>query len=167
MPKVESKVIVPLDLPTAFALSQTSGEIRKLWDPFIKEQYWLDGAVAPAKGVKTFTKSRHGFKMISQYVSIKPPKLVGMKMVEGPWFFKSFGGGWIFKDVDGSTEAIWRYTFTVKPKFLRIVANPIGVRLLRKDIDKRISFYRDACENKEVISAAKKLAELLSEANRH
>ena len=28
--------------------------------------------------------------MISQYLAYNPPRQVGMKMVKGPWFFKTF-----------------------------------------------------------------------------
>jgi len=31
--------------------------------------------------------------MVSEYVSFAPPSNVGMKMVEGPWFFEMFAGG--------------------------------------------------------------------------
>jgi len=85
---------VPIDV--AFAVSQTTGEIRCRWDPFVDEQQLLDGAVVPAKGVRTLTKSRHKLKMVSRYISFRPPTQVGMRMVEGPWFFANFAGGWSF-----------------------------------------------------------------------
>jgi hypothetical protein len=45
--------------------------------------------------------------------SFAPPANVGMKMVEGPWFFELFAGGWRFAPVDGGarTRATWRYNF--------------------------------------------------------
>lgn len=62
------------------------------WDPFIRRQHFLDGAALPAKGVRTFTVQRLGFRMISEYVSYNPPSNVGMKMTEGSWFFERLGG---------------------------------------------------------------------------
>ena len=64
-------------------------------NPFVREQRLLDGATAAAKAC-TWTRSRHRLTMVSEYVTFRPPGHVGMKMVRGPWFFKSFSGGWNF-----------------------------------------------------------------------
>src|SRR3954469_10973739 len=93
MPVVEASVLVPVDPATAFAVSQTTGAVRLRWDPFIRHQHFLDGAGAPAKGVRTFTRHRSGLAMVSEYVSYNPPSNVGMKMVRGPWFFAHLAGG--------------------------------------------------------------------------
>ena len=37
MTRVESSVVVDVDPATAFAVSQTSGQTRLRWDPFIHE----------------------------------------------------------------------------------------------------------------------------------
>lgn len=41
MPVVESSVNVPVDVATAFAVSQTTGAVRRRWDPFIREGSWF------------------------------------------------------------------------------------------------------------------------------
>jgi len=47
--------------------------------------------------------------------------------IEGPPFFQSFGGGWAFKELEpGRTLATWRYTFSIKPAALSVIADPIG-----------------------------------------
>jgi len=43
--------------------------------------------------------------MVSQYTSFRPPTQVGMEMVEGPWFFDNFAGGWSLTEVDSGTQA--------------------------------------------------------------
>jgi hypothetical protein len=101
MPVVESRCVVPVDLHVAFAVSQTQGEARKRWDPFIRRQYLVGGATRAAKRVRTFTVQRFGFRMESEYVSYNPPTNVGMKMTKGSWFFARMGGGWGFSEVDG------------------------------------------------------------------
>ena len=89
MPQVSSQVRVPVSPEAAFAVSQTHGELRLRWDPFIRSQRFLDGATAPGVGVRTLTHARVGPRMISRYVSYRPPSNVGMTMVSGPWFFAS------------------------------------------------------------------------------
>lgn len=126
MPQVRAERFIRLDPETAFALSQTTGEFRLKWDPFISEQGFLDGATAAGKGVRTRTVSRMGLKMVSEYVSYMPPKNVGMTMVSGPWFFENFGGGWRFTPDDGGTRAVWKYTFSCRPALLKPVAERIG-----------------------------------------
>ncbi len=153
MPRVEVSVVVPVPPDVAFRVSQTQGEVRYRWDPFVRSQQLLDGAERPAKGVRTLTRSRHGLRMVSEYVSYRPPSQVGMKMVEGPWFFETFGGGWTFHDDPGGTKAVWRYTFSVRPRWLAPIGDRIGSRLLQRDIERRIDGFANGCADPEVLAA--------------
>jgi hypothetical protein len=155
MPRVESSVTVPLDPERAFALSQTYGELRYRWDPFVREQRLLDGATGAGKGVRTWTRSRHHLTMVSEYVTFRPPTQVGMKMVTGPRFFRSFSGGWNFSPAgDGtSTVATWRYNFTIRPSWLAPPADRIGVWLLGRDIRRRLDAFAAACADDEIVAA--------------
>ncbi|HET6952903.1 MAG TPA: SRPBCC family protein [Acidimicrobiales bacterium] len=154
MPRVESTVTVPLDPARAFALSQTYGELRYRWDPFVREQRLLGGATGAAKGVRTWTRSRHRLTMVSEYVTFRPPGHVGMRMVTGPWFFRTFSGGWNFAPAaDGGTEATWRYTFTIRPGWLAPVADRIGAWLLGRDIRRRLDAFAAACADPRIVAA--------------
>ena len=146
---------VPLDPARAFALSQTYGELRYRWDPFVREQRLVDGATAAGKGVRTWTRSRHGLTMVSEYVTFRPPTQVGMKMVSGPWFFRTFSGGWNFSPVgDGTaTAATWRYNFTIRPAWLAPLADRVGVWLLGRDIRRRLDAFAAACADREIVAA--------------
>lgn len=155
MARVEAKIVVPVGVDTAFAVSQTQGETRYRWDPFVRSQELLDGATVPGKGVRTRTRSRHGLTMVSEYTSFRPPNQVGMKMVDGPWFFETFGGGWSFRAIDENrTEATWRYVFTIRPGWLSRLAEPVGLRLMQHDIERRIAGYARGCEDPVVVAAA-------------
>jgi hypothetical protein len=156
MPVVEAVVTVPVPPEVAFAVSQTVTPIRFRWDPFIRDQHFVDGATRPGKGVRTFTRSRHGFSMVSEYVSYAPPTNVGMKMVSGPWFFEMFAGGWRFAPGSGSNETIatWRYHFRIRPRVLRPVGDLLGRWLLGRDINRRITGYARGCTDPVVLDAA-------------
>ena len=156
MPQVTSDTWVPVPPETAFAVSQTTGEVRLRWDPFIRHQHLVD-AERPAKGVRTVTRARVGPRMVSEYVSYRPPTSVGMTMVSGPWFFGSFGGGWRFvpetrDGVDG-TRAVWKYTYSIRPGWLRFAAEPVGQWLLGREIRARIAAYARACEDPAVLGS--------------
>jgi hypothetical protein len=155
VPRVESTVVVPLPPDRAFALSQTYGELRYRWDPFVREQRLLDGATAAGKGVRTWTRSRHRLTMVSEYVTFRPPGHVGMRMVRGPWFVRSFSGGWNVTPVDAgaATEATWRYHFTIRPVWLAPVADRLGVWLLGRDIRRRLAAFAGACADRDVVAA--------------
>ena len=155
MPQVVAQAWVPLAPARAFALSQTTGELRLRWDPFIRSQRLLD-AERPGVGVRTLTHARVGPRMVSRYVSYRPPTSVGMTMERGPWFFASFGGGWRFTDeerdgVDG-TRAVWKYTYAVRPRWLRPVAEPIGQWLLGREIRARLAAFARACADPTVLA---------------
>ena len=143
MPQVSASIWVGVESADAFAVSQTTGRVRRGWDPFIRRQHFLDGATAPAVGVRTWTRARVGLAMVSRYVSYRPPRQTGMTMESGPWFFDTFGGGWRFtpQEQDGvtGTLAVWKYTFSTRPAWLRPVADRVGTWLLGREIRARIA----------------------------
>lgn len=156
MPQVSASAWVAVDPDVAFAVSQTTGEVRLSWDPFIRRQYLID-ADRPGRGVRTFTRARVGPAMISEYVSYRPPTSVGMTMIKGPWFFDTFGGGWRFApervgSIEG-TRASWKYTFSVRPAGLRSVADPVGTWLLGREIRARIAAFARACQDPRILAA--------------
>lgn len=153
MPVVTAEVVVPVSPEVAFAVSQTTGATRLRWDPFIRHQHLMDGAERPGKGVRTFTRSRHGFSMVSRYVSYVPGRNVGMTMESGPWFFAVFGGGWRFTPSGDTTLAVWKYSFSVRPQLLQPVAHPLGSWLLGRDIHRRIEAFAKACQDPVVLEA--------------
>jgi hypothetical protein len=133
MPQVTSEAWVPVPPETPFAVSQTTGETRLLWDPFIRHQHLID-AERPARGVRTLTRARIGPRMVSQYVSYRPPTSVGMTMVSG-------------------ARAVRKYTYTVRPGWLRFVAEPIGQWLLGRETAARIRAFAGTCEDPRVLAA--------------
>jgi hypothetical protein len=77
-----------------------------------------------------------------------------MKMVEGPWFFKEFAGGWTFTDLgDEQTRVTWRYTFSIRPIFLRPIVDRIGLIILPRDLDRRLRGFAKGCADPIVIKA--------------
>jgi len=95
--------------------------------------------------------------MVSEYVSFAPPtNVVDMKMVEGPWFFTVFAGGWRFAPQadGGGTDVTWRYSFQCRPPLLAPLGDRIGSWLLGHDIRRRIAGYEGGCPDPVVAAAA-------------
>ena len=76
-------------------------------------------------------------------------------MVEGPWFFDSFGGGWRFVPDGDGTRATWKYTYAVRPSWLRLLGEPIGQWLLGREIRARIEAFARACADPEILAAVR------------
>ncbi len=126
VPTVEHTATVAVAIEDAFDLSQSYG-LRLEWDPFVKSQRLLNDATVAGKGVRTLTRSRHGLRMISEYLTFRRPDSVAMKMIEGPMIFRLFSGAWQFKRVDeGRTLVIFKYHFACRPAWLAGVVHPIG-----------------------------------------
>ncbi|UFU03314.1 SRPBCC family protein [Ruania suaedae] len=154
MPIVQAQAEVPVPAATAFAVSQTTGAARLRWDPFIRRQWFLDGAPEPGKGVRTATVHRSGLRMVSEYVSYAPPRNVGMRMVTGPWFFEMLAGGWRFEDMgEGRTLATWKYSFRCRPRWLAPVAERVGAWVLGRDVRRRLAGFAAGCEDPQVLDA--------------
>lgn len=147
---VEHRAVVRARVEDAFDLSQSYG-LRLEWDPFVRAQR-LVGAITAGKGVRTWTRSRHGLTMVTEYLTFRRPTLVGMKMIDGPWFFDRFSGAWHFTDGgDGSCEVLYRYQFTTAPRWLRWLMHPIGRWLLTRDIKARLDAFARAVEQPTMI----------------
>jgi Polyketide cyclase / dehydrase and lipid transport len=156
VPRIESSCSVPVGVDTAFALSQTYGELRYRWDPFVHHQELLKGATKAGRGVQTLTRSKHRLTMISEYQSFRAPTHVGMKMTKGPWFFQSFSGGWNFVETSPTeTAVVWRYNFICRPKWIQPIAHRIGTLALQRDIDRRLAAFKKACSDPDILKEIK------------
>ena len=80
-----------------------------------------------------------------------------MTMERGPWFFGTFGGGWRFEPEThagvAGTRAVWKYTYTIRPRVLRPVAERVGQWLLGREIRARIDAFARACGDPVVLAA--------------
>lgn len=157
MPFVEVSHVVDVPASIAFAIAHTQGEMRFRWDRTVTEQRLMNGALTPDVGVRCFTRSRLGGSKVSEYTSFRPPTQSGMALVKGPWYFREFGGGWIFTPTpSGRTEAIARYNFTTRPRLLRPFLNRMAMVALRRELRRRVSGFVDACRDADIVAAVQR-----------
>jgi hypothetical protein len=146
VPNVECTLSVAVPIADAFDLSQSYG-LRLEWDPFVRAQRLMDGATAGGVGVRTLTHSRHGLRMVSQYLTYRRPESVAMKMVEGPRMFRLFSGAWHFKPIDADTTWVtFKYHFVCRPAWLHWLMHPIGRWFLGREISRRLGAFKRAAE---------------------
>ncbi len=157
MPIVEHSATVNGPIDDVFDLSQ-SYELRLDWDPFVKSQRPLRGAERAAAGVHTETVSRHGLRMVTEYLTFRRPTLVGMKMIDGPRIFRTFSGSWRFTERDdGRTDVAFRYNFTCKPAVVAPIMERVGAWYLGRDIARRIEAFRAACDDTDLLARVRDL----------
>lgn len=145
--KVEETVRIHAPAGPLFALSQDYA-LRHEWDPFTGEMAFQDGATETRPGTRVAFKSRHGLRMEVVFVTVQPPKVVAMKMLQGPWFFTRFAGSWNFRERDGSTEVTFRYAFHTRPSSLAWILVPIFAREIRA----RLAGMRRAAESTDILT---------------
>jgi hypothetical protein len=80
MPQMLADAWVPSRPTRRSRVSQTTGELRLRWNPFIHHQQ-LIAADRPAEGVQIPTRVRVGPTMASEYVSYRPPSSVGQGLL--------------------------------------------------------------------------------------
>jgi ribosome-associated toxin RatA of RatAB toxin-antitoxin module len=148
MPIIEASIDIAAPTESLFALAQDYA-LRLEWDPFLREMKFLDGAAAAAPGVRVWVRAKNGLTMEVEYVTVKPPRVVAMKMRRGPWFFKQFAGSWLFESrANNTTTVIFRYSFTTRWRQLGWCVDPLIGWVFRRDIRARLRGLKDGAERK-------------------
>lgn len=155
MGAVESIADARATAADCFAVASSYG-VRLEWDPFIRAQHLMNAAHAGV-GVRTWTHSRHGLHMITEYVTYRPPTHMGMRMVGGPPLFRTFSGSWHFTDLvadPGRCRIVFRYRFECRPTWAQALTHPIGRWFLGRDIDRRLAAFVGAVETPDIVARA-------------
>ena len=110
---------------------------RLNWDTFLRKADLLFGAKEAAKGVKALCVAKNGYGMVTEYVSFNRPKVIAIKMTDGPYMFKSFLGSWTFNEVAGNhTEVRFLYAYEFRLPFGLI--GPFIKSKLKREVKKRL-----------------------------
>lgn len=112
------------------------------WDPFLQEARLLDGALEAGLGVKARCTARSGFAglaMETVYVSFDRPRVAAVKMTKGPAVLASFAASLLQEDIGaGVTRVRYRFNFSTRPRWLRMLADPIAAALFRREVRQRL-----------------------------
>jgi ribosome-associated toxin RatA of RatAB toxin-antitoxin module len=155
MPIVEASTLINAPRPELFALAQDYG-LRLKWDPFLREMKFRDGAQEAAEGVRVWVRAWNGLSMEVEYTTVKPPEVVAMKMLRGPFFFEQFAGSWRFKPGDGDMiEAIFRYSFTTRWPILRPLLDPLIRLSFQHDVRERLRGLKRGAEEMGLLAEMK------------
>jgi ribosome-associated toxin RatA of RatAB toxin-antitoxin module len=151
MPAVEATITIAAPPGPLFALSQDYA-LRREWDPFVREMRFLGGATESAPGVRVSGRAYNGLTMEVEFVTVKPPHVVAMKMTRGPLMFERFAGSWIFEETaPGQTQVTFRYVFATRWPWLQCLLDPVIRRMLRRDIRARLRGLKQGAEQQGLL----------------
>jgi hypothetical protein len=109
-----------------------------------------------AVGVKVWVRAWTGLTMTVEYVSLDRPRVVAMKMLRGPWFFRAFAGSWRFTPTEGGTEVEFRYAFEARGRWLGWVLHPLIRWVFRRDIRARLRGLQHGVEVERLASGGRR-----------
>jgi ribosome-associated toxin RatA of RatAB toxin-antitoxin module len=129
-----------------FALSQDYSR-RQEWEPFASRSELLDGATVPAVGVDEYIESTGGLVMVSRYVSLRPPHVAAVSMIDGPPLLASFSGGWKFRQISPThCRVTFTYNFRTSPIWLRWAMEPIAGLWYKRQTRARLNGFKEWAE---------------------
>ncbi|HEX8274717.1 MAG TPA: SRPBCC family protein [Longimicrobiaceae bacterium] len=151
MPVVERSVEIRAPREALFDLAQDY-HLRGAWDPFTREMRFLDGAAEAAPGVRVRVRAWNGLRMDVEYVTVRRPERVAVRITRGPFFFENFAGSWVFHDAGGGvTRVVFRYSFRTRWGWLRPVLDPVVSAVFGRDVAARVRGLKRAAEETDVL----------------
>jgi ribosome-associated toxin RatA of RatAB toxin-antitoxin module len=122
---------------------------RLVWDTFLKKATLVDGAIEAGKGVRAYCVAKNGLGMLTEYVSYNRPKVTAVKMIKGPWLFKSFQASWRFKELStGQTAVIFQYSFSLHFPFN--LSQAFIKKNLKKNVRQRLSDLKNCLDRDQL-----------------
>lgn len=149
MPTIQAVLDIAAPIEPLFDLAQDY-DLRLTWDPFLKEMKFRGGVREADVGVRVWVRARNGLAMEVEYITLRRPEQVAMKMVDGPRMFSQFSGAWLFKSLGPElTRVTFRYNFVCRPRVLAWALGPVVARVLRRDMQARLVGLKRHAEGPE------------------
>jgi hypothetical protein len=83
--KFEEKIVIR-EMPEVIFDFTQDYQNRLKWDTFLKKAELIHGAEEAGMGVQSYCVAQNGLGMTTEYVSFNRPKVVAIKMTQGPFF---------------------------------------------------------------------------------
>jgi hypothetical protein len=115
---------------------------RLEWDTLLRAAYLTDGHTAAGKGVTSVCVGRRSlgsltFKTV--YVTFERPSRAAVKLLNAPPFFATWAASIQHQDLSAQESRItYTFHFTVRPRLLRPLLDPLVERLFRWETQKRL-----------------------------
>jgi ribosome-associated toxin RatA of RatAB toxin-antitoxin module len=147
MKNIKFKETISIEAAAELVFDFTQDYTRRLiWDTFLKSAVLVEGAINAGKGVKAYCVAKNGLGMTTEYVTYNRPKVTAVKMIKGPYLFKSFLGSWLFQAIDvNKTEISFLYSFSLRFPFN--LMSGLVKNNLQKNVRQRLLDLKNSIEN--------------------
>jgi hypothetical protein len=141
MPHGSFSEVIPASAADVFQLLHDYDK-RLEWDTLLKAAYLTNGATKAQLGTTSVCKGKAmlgGIALAIEYVSFRPPEVAAVKMVNRPPFFDTFAATIRHTRLSDNESIVeYLYNFTARPRWLRLVLNPIMNLVFKLETKKRL-----------------------------
>ena len=149
MPKAIIRETITASPEAVFALVHDYSR-RLEWDTLLQKAYLEPEFAVAGLGAISVCQGKQmlgGFALRTQYVSFQPGKVAAIKMLNRPPFFDTFAASIRHRSLsENSSQVIYEFYFTARPRWLRPVLHPIMKAVFRWETRKRLSALKQFFE---------------------
>ena len=147
--KFSEKILINSNSSSIFDYTQDYNN-RLVWDTFLIKADIIDGAEKAGLGVKTYCVAKNGIGMETEYVSFNRPKVTAVKMINGPYMFKSFLGSWRFKELEEQLTEV-TFLYALRLRFPFNIASRFITNNLRNNVKQRLADLKSNIEHTTIV----------------
>ena len=114
---------------------------RLAWDTLLREARLTRGCERAEKGATSLCVGKPFFGLIgveTRYVTFREGEIAAVEMINRPPFFADFAASIRHEDNPDGSVVTYKFRFTARPAFLRRLLEPIMLRRLRHETEKRL-----------------------------
>jgi Polyketide cyclase / dehydrase and lipid transport len=145
MPRGTIVEIIPASSAEVFRLLHDYSR-RLEWDTLLQEARLTDGFQVAGLHATSVCKGRPflgGIAMKTVYVTYREPHVAAVRMVNRPALIESFAASIRHHDLPGGSSRLeYRYSFTVRPRWLRPPLHPLMQIVFRRETKRRLGSLR-------------------------
>jgi len=144
MPSGEISQQMPVPSDEVFAVIHDL-EQRLKWDTLLAEARITSNDVMAGKGVTTLCRGKPFFgifAMETRYTIFREGEMAAVSLINKPPFFESFTASIRHEDNEAGSLAIYNFGFKAKPSIFRWILEPIMLKALTKETERRLASLR-------------------------
>ena len=130
---------------------------RLEWDPFLRSATLLNGSLEAGRGVVSRCSAKFsagGMSMDTEYVSFSRPNVAAVRLVRGPWCFKTFAATIRHSEIAANRSKVtYNFNFTTAPSSLRFLLDPLIRWIFMRETKARLIALKNSIESQRVLES--------------
>jgi ribosome-associated toxin RatA of RatAB toxin-antitoxin module len=143
---------IEITAPSSVVFDLIHDYSRRLeWDPFLRSAELLHGSRNAERGATSRCAAKFragGLSMDTEYVTFDRPKVAAVRLVRGPWCFKSFAATIRHSETSENNSVVtYNYNFSTKPRWLTFLLDPIVAKIFHRETTARLKALKNFIES--------------------